>query len=128
MGEWLKIKYNNDTCEKEVQRFSVTVRKKQTNARHKAMDWESKAVAWWASKQIPPMCNWTSLLQEKNISGKDLLSMSELSLVLIGIDNQDIENCLNRIEDLSNDPRMLKKIKKILPIRLDKVDEGKEED
>merc|ERR1719285_793357 len=46
IGEWLKIKYNNETCEKEVQRFSATVRPAtKLNLKHKALDWGARAVS-----------------------------------------------------------------------------------
>jgi len=128
-GEWLKIKYNNDTCEKEVQRFSEKVRKTDmVNDKHKALDWDSNAVSWWASKQIPPMCNWASLFMQKQVSGKNLLAITELSLLLLGVIEDDVANCQKRIEDLRMDPRMIKKIKRGSPFRLDRLDEKKYEE
>jgi len=129
VGEWLKIKYNNETCEKEVQRFSQTVRPvTKLSLKHKALDWEPRAVSWWASKQAAPMSKWTHLLLEKNIHGKDLLYLSELSLELIGVPEPDIEGCLKRINDLASDMRMLKKIKRIIPIRFEQIKESSEEE
>jgi len=129
VGEWLKIKYNNDSCEKEVQRFSEKVRKTDmVNDKHKALDWDSNAVSWWASKQVPPMCNWASLLMQKKVRGRNLLAMTELSLLLLGVIEEDVANCQKRIEDLKMDPRMVKKIKRGSPCRLDRLEEQRDEE
>merc|ERR1719317_563516 len=128
VGEWLKIKYNNETCEKEVQRFSTSVRPvAKVSVKHKALDWAPRAVSWWASKQLVPMSKWTNLLLEKNVHGKDLLYLSELSLELIGVDEVDIEGCMGKIDDLVNDVQMLKNIKR-LPVRFEQIKETVEEE
>jgi len=111
MGEWLRIKYNNNTCEKEVQRYSTTIRCcEKVSPKHKALDWSTNAVAWWASKQAAPMRKYSTLLHKESINGRSLLNMSALGLELLGIALDDIESCLKLILDLQKDPKMIKKI------------------
>lgn len=74
------------------------------------------------------MCNWASLLMQKQVRGKNLLAMTELSLLLLGVIEDDVTNCQKRIEDLRMDPRMVKKIKRGSPFRLDRLDENKDEE
>eukprot|EP00495_Collosphaeridae_sp_1-RS-2012_P000296 TRINITY_DN10181_c0_g1_i1.p1 TRINITY_DN10181_c0_g1~~TRINITY_DN10181_c0_g1_i1.p1 ORF type:complete len:124 (+),score=18.41 TRINITY_DN10181_c0_g1_i1:163-534(+) len=75
-----------------------------------------------------PMCKWAWLMKEKKISGRQLLSMTELALELLGVPQDDIENCQKRVEDLRMDMRMVKKIKRTCPCRLDCVEETRQDE
>lgn len=109
-GEWLKVKYNKSICEKEVQRYSTTIRcSTMVNAKHKALDWSSNAVAWWASKQTGSMKKYSNLFCKEGVIGKDLLNMNYLNLELVGVSLDDIESCLKLLSDLREDSMMIKK-------------------